>query len=220
MSKYFNNTESLSTPISEVSEENDSIIPTHIQQLDDSGKSNLQSKLNSTFDDEIKRVASQSAIIDDSMDELKKVTDSYTEIENALKKFKPLELFERLNQITFLMIEMRNRLDAIENHLKIDEEKPPKSPIEHFNESSYNKDNDLMNPKVVKEQLNNIQRGGIPTIPNENYIENGANLEEMFPGKPDEAYQAAYKSLAENQDKLNTQTTSKSPKGGIQGIRF
>jgi len=218
MSKYFNNTESLSTSISDISEENNSIIPTHIQQIDNDGKANLQSKLNNSLDDEIKKVASQSAIIDDSMDELKKVTDSYAEIENALKKFKPLELFERLNQITFLMIEMRNRLDAIENHLRLDEEKPLKSPIEQFNETSNN--DDLMDPKVAKEQLNSIQKGNIPTIPNENYIENGVNLEEMFPGKPDEAYQAAYKSLAENQDKLNTQTVSKSPKGGIQGIRF
>jgi len=224
MSKYFSNkpeiTKQIETPVQE-----SRAIPQPITKP----KSQLQQKellrASPEIEEEILQVAAQSAIVKETMDEINRINPN--KIENALKKFQPAELFERLNQITFVLIEMNNRLTAIEASLEKGEQLEPVpvktetlSPREQFEAAGQEdvSEKDLMDLDTAKEELKKITSAKkIPGIPNESYVDNGVSLEEVFPDRPDEAYKAAYSSMAETESDSGV---SKSPQGGMTGIKF
>ena len=148
-------------------------------------------------------------------------------IEESFKTFKPAELFERLNQITFLMIEMNNRMTAIEAQMRngnlSNTNDKPLSPKEQFEQSNPEKNNDQM-PTVeqVKNEIKKAQsEKKVPGIPTEDYIDKGVKLEEIFPEQSNEALQAAYESMAETEkETVNNSSIGLNSNGGMKGIVF
>ena len=159
-----------------------------------------------------------------------------TKVKNQFELFSPAELFEKLNQIMFVLADLGNRISSLENTTKnnmvsnnannsnngkIELSNPEdllkfEKSLEQNNPKPIN-DNTYLNPNEVKAALSNIRQGNIPkNIPSSEYIDNGLNLEEIFPNLDDEAYQAAYKAMSENKSS-NTDTQMPSP-GNMRGI--
>lgn len=189
--------------------------------------------------------------IDEIQEQNQKLAEEFNRIgrekvKQTFKSFDELEVLERLNQITFLLIQQNNRIENIEkalinniNTVKTNESMSVKTPSEMDVETQTPKDIseltptekhiletskkesldgvDLMNPNVVAKELNKIKSGQVPNIPLDGLVDNGVKLEEMFPGKDPEAYQAAYKSIEEKERENQALGYSKSPKGGLNG---
>lgn len=127
------------------------------------------------------------------------------------KEIKQTEILEKLSQHSFLMIQINDRLMKIENMLLslTGAEITPKetgvgrelTPRELYEESlKADEKIDYMDVNVVRKKIDTM-KDNIPNIPLEDYIDNGVKLEELFPNMPDEAYQAAYKSMDSKNNK-------------------
>lgn len=170
-------------------------------------------------------------------------------VKQTFKSFDELEVLERLNQITFLLVEQNNRITNVENVLKSFGNINPQQPIKETlndremeveTEASLNQDisqlsaidkhkleleaankplsnEDLMNPQKVSQEISRISSGKVPSIPTEGLTDNSIKLEEIFPDRDPEAYQAAYKSLEDTEKRKRGLGYSKSPKGGLTG---
>ena len=133
---------------------------------------------------------------------IKKVDTQSKAISNTFKEHSSLEIFERLSQLTFLMMAMNDRLTSLEetiekhvlNGYKRENAQPgvqsTKTPRELYEEQIQN-NNKLDSVESVQNKINEGMQ--IPNIPDENTTT--PNLEKMFPNLPSEAYQAAYNGL-------------------------
>jgi len=224
MSKYFSNDTTIDT--SYISKEPISrAMPTPQEVEQSPAMSSDQLVTPTKIEEEVLQVAAQSAIINEAMDEINRVNP--TKIEESFKTFKPAELFERLNQITFLMIEMNNRMTAIEKQIRNGDiqntNDRPLTPIEQFEQSNPGKNDDQM--MTVEQVKNGIKKAQaekkVPGIPTEDYIDRGVKLEEIFPDQSNEALQAAYESIAETEKDIgNNNSAGSNPNGGMKGIVF
>jgi hypothetical protein len=213
------------------------------ETLSDSQKEMLSRPVTS-IDDKIEEIHEQNQEIKEQFNKIEK-----ERVKQTFKSFDELEVLERLNQITFLLMQQNNRLNNIEEFLKSGsvttiekktnnteyqtEEKQTvreseinsepqdlskMSPIErHKYETEVEKEVDFMNPTEVQREINKIQYGGTPSIPNEGLVDNSINLEETFPDREPEAYQAAYTAMEEVKKRNPDVGYSKSPKGGFNG---
>ncbi len=124
--------------------------------------------------------------------------DKYN-LNNTYEKFSGAEIFQKLNQVVFLLVELNTRIANVEEILAVNTNnitplKPKLTPREQY-ESNEDVDNtDLFDISNVKEQLNNISKK-IPKIPGEDYLDKSKNLEDIFPNAPEEAIQASYNSM-------------------------
>lgn len=247
MGKYFSNDSDLSNYTTVADESVDTTklaMPTnHILNQSSSVDSkeilqqfpkNNDYKQPTTTDEHIDFVKNQNALanhmVNSYSEELK------TKVKNQFELFSPAELFEKLNQIMFVLADLGNRISSLENTTKnnmvsnnannsnngkIELSNPEdllkfEKSLEQNNPKPIN-DNTYLNPNEVKAALSNIRQGNIPkNIPSSEYIDNGLNLEEIFPHLDDEAYQAAYKAMSENKIS-NTDTQMPSP-GNMRGI--
>jgi len=204
-----------------------------------------------------KPISSEQQSIDSKIDEIHEQNEAIKEhfihiekekVKQTFKSFDELEVLERLNQITFLLVQQNSRLDKIEEFLKSSSDslnKPNESFEDKLRESEreseiqnlkpedishmtpterhiYETNNtdkpvDFTNPTDVQREISKIRNGQPPSLPDEGLIDTSVNLEEMFPDKDPEAYQAAYSSM-EAAKKMNPNIGySKSPKGGLNG---
>jgi len=117
-----------------------------------------------------------------------------SKIPNTFKEKDAIDIFERLNQITFLLIDLNKRISAIEKHLS----------NKTFDETSNyaieamtkNVDKELQQFREEFKNKNTEKEEQIPTIPGTNK----PNLSAIFPNAPKEAIAAAYKQMIEEQD--------------------
>lgn len=134
-----------------------------------------------------------------------KIIEEDKPVEKQQTTVKQTDILEKLTQHSFLMVQMNDRLMKIEKLLLLltntdvevtIQKKDGLTPRELY-EASLQDDEvvDYMDINVVRNKLDNMKSETIPSIPLEDYIDNGIKLEEVFPDMPDEAYQAAYKSL-------------------------
>lgn len=166
-----------------------------------------------TVEEHIAHVNAQNNEITRAVKEISETTA--TEIKNTFESMEVLELFERMNQISFLLIKMNNRLTSIEEVMVgkqdvaslSDVPEVKLSPREQFIQQG---SKDLTPVEEANKKLSDAQKG-VTGLPSEDYIDKGANLEKMFPNMPEEAYQASYNTNIEE---------SKSPKGGTTGVVF
>jgi hypothetical protein len=153
-------------------------------------------------------------------------------VKQTFKSFDELEVLERLNQITFLLMQQNNRLDAIEKKLENvsvsntktnateERELTPREMYELEQQArAENKPNNdsLMNIENARKELQRITSGEVPKIPTEDFKDESVVLEEIFPDKDPEAYQEAYKAMEYSKKMSPTSGYSKSPKGGMSG---
>jgi len=189
------------------------------------------------------------------------VNNTKQEIENKFKKFGPAEMFEKMNQVIYVVTQLSDRILALEKRLsemeQIEQYKPNPQKEEIDNQStiiSPNKDFDtskiavidelkIPNSKImnnldkndiqtsnsmnippmptadeVRSHLKSLTSGNGGTMPINEYLDKGVNLEELFPHLDDEAYQAGYSSMLQNKNNSSTLTKDLPTPGGMRGI--
>lgn len=239
MGKYFSKDSELSKYVlPENTESVKNVIPLTdnlTNTLSDTTKEKLSKRFEPTNQDEyIDMVREQT---DHVSNMIKKYSDeSKKEFKNQFDKFAPAELFEKLNQLIFVVADLSNRITSLENKFS-NNNTPPNSKNEieisdpadlfrlqheldtldsskRFNQKPQN----IPDVSAIREHLSNIKQGNkVRTIPTEEYIDKGIKLEEVFPNLDDEAYQAVYSSLSKQ--KTHDYTTDDKPTpGGMRGI--
>ncbi len=173
-----------------------------------------------TVEEHIAKINHENKEINKAVKQITETTQE--EITNTFETFTALELFEKMNQITYLLIKMNNRMTSIEEVLagKADAEILNKTekkltPREQFMQEEQQKNED--NLDKANSQLKKGMSEEVIGLPDEDYLDKGTNLESMFPNMPSEAYQAAYQALDKTEAPKNV---SKSPNGGTTGIVF
>lgn len=216
MSKYFsNNTNFSNYPISEDGSVETSTIPEFTNENILSAEN--RELLSTNNSSELEKLKLQN-------EQLQKMLNTYmaetnTNIPNQFNQFAPAELFEKLNQLIFVVSNLSNRITDMEKTIaghknKVVEHKTTTisdpAQIIAF-EKEYNRNN-------VQETLDNIKKG--KNIPMEDYIDNSVRLEEMFPELGDEAYQAGYNALSQIKPTVTkpTDITAGQMRGGMNGF--
>lgn len=261
MGKYFSNdselvnyitTDDLAIDMTKTVTMPTSVVHNSTENLSESNKKVLEKQSTiktENIDDKINEIYNQNETIKNHFNQIEK-----ERVKQTFKSFDELEVLERLNQITFLLVQQNSRLDNIENFLKnssnsyshtnLDEENTyddtnnavefndrelevqasnvntnSMSPIErHIYETNKSNEIDYMNHDDVRTELNKIQYNqNTPIIPMDGLSDNSINLEETFPDRDPEAYQAAYSTLNELKKQNPHLGYSKSPKGGLNG---
>lgn len=150
-----------------------------------------------------------------SNDQVNKMVNDYThatntEVKNQFNSMTSVELFEKMNQLIFVVSNLSNKIADLEIIIKNNKLKNMKEPMEISDpkdlidlERKLNTFNKPASINDVQSQLNNIKKGNID-IPLEDYIDNSVRLEEMFPNLDDEAYQAGYNALSQTKPKPQT----------------
>jgi len=235
MGKYFSNTSDFSKY--DVTDDNSVDTSTVIPSTD-----NLTNKLSDETKEKLSKTPNDATNEDEYINLVKEQTDqvssmikkysdeSKQELKNQFKKFQPIEIFEKLNQIIFVIAELSNRINSLEKTIKgnseeKEEQKKISDPSELYAiqqhqelENKINipenipesKEEKLPNIEEIKKKINEAKSG---KIPNDDYKDNSINLEEVFPDLDDEAYQAAYASSSEK-EKTKTKTKEKTPTPG------
>jgi len=191
--------------------------------------------------------------------------ESKEEFKQHFERFAPAELFEKINQMIYVVTQLANKVTTLETIIKnsyINNETSSKSSNEktEFNDlqetnimvtepqriptitkksqSAFpsvsevkkellNKHNPTLQnvnkkamPSIdeVRQQLADIQNGkNIKSLPSEDYNDESLNLEELFPDLENDAYQAAYASMAKSKEKLDKTDVTPTP-GKMKGI--
>lgn len=226
------------------------------QPLSDETKQKLTEKNHtdtiSTEDEYINIVKEQSI---KTSDMIQKYSDeSKQEIKNQFAKFAPAELFEKMNQILFVLTTLSNKVDTLEktilqnvksvdnttNNGKLEVRNPADlykiQQTEKINTTSEKDDTPIIphsipnksqkvetSPQMpdvneVKKQLENIKKGIKPRMPGDGYTDKSVNLEQMFPNLDDEAYQAAYRAIDQQQNPGDSTTSTKPEPGKMRGL--
>jgi len=250
MGKYFSNDSELvnyaSTDDLSVDMTNQqTIIPNMVKSqpqttLSNNQKETLSSANQTSIEDKIDEISEQNEQITNHFEQIER-----ERVKQTFKSFDELEVLERLNQITFLLVEQNDRISRIESFLKnqnsnisktntLEKTKDNISPREqdeikktpddiskmtpterHIYETEKADNINYMDPNSVRKELNNMKTS--PTIPTEGFDDKGVVLEELIPDKDPEAYQAAYSAMNEVKKRNPTVGYSKSPKGGMNG---
>lgn len=216
MSKYFSkDTNFTNYPISEDGSVETSTIPEFTNENIISNEN--RELLSSNNSSELEKLKQQN-------EQLQKMINTYTtetntNVPNQFNHFAPAELFEKLNQLIFVVSNLSNRITDMEKTInnqqnKINEKRPTTisdpAQIMAF-EKEYNRNN-------VQAALDNIKKG--KNLPMEDYIDNSVRLEEMFPEMGDEAYQAGYNALSQIKPNVTkpTEIAVGQMRGGMNGF--
>lgn len=166
------------------------------------------------------------------------------EIDNKFNKFAPAEMFEKINQLIYVVTQLNNRLVNIEDLLKnsnsletnnkeltqhkientqiVKKEDKSNSENQFLDKSLGFKNKDVEMPSIeqISKHLASLSSGGKGTIPIENYLDSeSVKLEEIFPHLDDEAYQAGYSTMLKYKNQQNKQGTQSNPApGSMKGI--
>lgn len=227
MSKYFtDDTSTLTNQLEEQLEETNYAMPTPTA-IDKSMRDKIiqQDIPNPTsVEDHIAIVNHQNKTVNNMIKEI--TVGTAEEITQTFETLSTLELFERMNQISFLLVKMNSRLDGIEKAIngtngvkttqeytqveqtavepiKPDYQEQEKPKIDTSNMSpreqyALEKTDKLSPLEAAHKQL----ADGIKSnFPDEGYVGEGTNLEKIFPNMPDDAYQAAYSSINDIRNK-------------------
>lgn len=193
-----------------------------------------------TQDDYIDMVKVQA---DAATDMVKKYSEeSKQELKNQFEKFSPVELFEKINQLIFVVADLSNRVSSMEQTIKTGKVEQPqemeitdpetlyriqsrmeKRGIDNFEDAA---------PKSIPQQpenntvdvpdINDVRRrlaeikSGVKSIPSEGLVDKSIKLEEVFPNLDDEAYSAAYAAMQQN--KVVEVTEERPQPGAMRGI--
>jgi|SaaInlStandDraft_4_1057021.scaffolds.fasta_scaffold28399_2 hypothetical protein len=236
MGKYFSSDSDLSQY--NVSEENSidttNVIPSTdnlTKPLSDETKEQLIQSTPSTTDEHINVVKQQTEHVSQMIQTYSE--ESKQEFKNHFEKFAPAELFEKLNQLIFVVTDLSNRITSLENntsgtppnktHIRKEISNPQElyEMQEHGNISESIKIPDNNQTPVdiesVKKDIANIKKGKTPkNIPSDGLTDNTVNLEEMFPDLDDDGLQAAYASMSEK--KVDRTTVIKPVPGNMRSI--
>jgi hypothetical protein len=235
MSKYFtDDTTSLTNQLEEQLEETNYVIPTPAAV-----DTTIQEKINqqnikdidqkpTSVEEHIAIVNNQNKTVNKMMHEI--TSGTAEEITNTFETLSTLELFERMNQISFLLVKMNSRLDNIEKVIrnntsteqktnnKVDQHIVPDTTASEkvdYQEVERNKSEiSKLSPREQYElgtskNLSPLEAAqkqladGIKNnmMPDEGYDGIGTNLEKIFPNMPAEAYQSAYESINDIRNK-------------------
>jgi hypothetical protein len=206
-------------------------------------------------EDYIQLVYEQSAEVTESIKKFS--NDTKQEIKNVFDKFAPAEIFEKLNQLIYVVTQLNNRVASLEELIQnnspqittnvqnnsqpiiktnsidttITETMSTNSdlgiPVNHHTpfsnrptEVTSEDDQPMMTVAEIKHHLRDITSGKSPSIlPTNGYLDKSINLEKIFPNMDDEAYQAAYSSIASAQNKPSLDVAPPTP-GKMRGITF
>lgn len=248
MGKYFSNDSDFSQYNLE-EEKHSNVIPSTdnlTKPLSDKTKEKLSRTPNDAVneDDYINLVKEQTEQVSSMISKYSE--ESKQELHNQFKKFQPVEIFEKLNQLIFVVAQLNNKISKLENTLLgIEEEKqnrvitdpaqlyklqekekmleniniPENIPVQEIKTPDNFKKNERPDINVLRQQINDAKNG--KKIPNYEYSDNSINLEEVFPDLDDEAYQAAYASsmrLEKTKSKAVEQTPTPGKMKGITGF--
>ncbi len=160
-------------------------------------------------------------------------------VEQQFEKFAPAELFEKLNQILFTIVDLSNRVTSLEktilansNGMPTQEKKPititdPEqlyrlqgridelTKIEQpasIPQQAASDNNERPHVDELRSMLADAKNGKARKIPSEGFVGDGVKLEEMFPNLEDAAYTAAYTAM--NTYNKTEHTDSKKPEPG------
>ncbi len=222
MSKYFSNDTNLSKYDMTETNSVDVTMATHIpSELSENITHEQKELLNKPYipmntDEHISYVREQS-------NQIKKMVETYSEeskqtITNNFSKFAPAELFEKLNQIIFILANINNRLTALEDNSKeakktnpsINEAiSDPKELYEFHKRQELNENRSTAEQQIsvseAQQIMKKILNGENPLkIPDEGFVDKSMDLEELIPNLPDDAYQAAYASMAKAENTFNS----------------
>ena len=251
MGKYFSNDSDLSKyNFTEDSVDASRVIPSTdnlTQPLTEKVKNNLSNRgktptIAKNEDEYISIVREQTDSITDSIHKYSEETKQ--EITNNFKKFSPVELFEKMNQMLFIIGELSNKIKSLESKIDLLCDTSPVQPNKSQNSEKFMQEStpntaieekyvknvqsipqktiqapapkktadsiDMMNKTEVKNQLQGIISGKT-RLPTDGYIDGGVKLEEVFPNLDDEAYQAAYKTMAEQKEEVKLSNSKPIP---------
>jgi hypothetical protein len=209
MSKYFTDDNDLSALTEQVQESTkiDNItIPTQTNNNTSQYSQINQQKPTprpTTVEEHIAAINIQNNEVNKSMEEITKQTGD--KISNTFETLAPLELFERMNQLTYLIVKMNNKLTAIEELLVLSKNnkssvmdipkeivKEKLSPKEQYIQEN---SQELTPLEAAQQQLRQGMESHGNGLPVEGYTDESNNLENIFPNMPTEAYQAAYQGM-------------------------
>jgi len=157
-------------------------------------------------------------------------TGTAEEITQTFETLSTLELFERMNQISFLLVKMNSRLDSIEKaitngvnsatvqqpqeYTKVEQVTTEPTKVDYQEEAQNKAEISKLSPReqYALEKTDNLSpleaahkqlADGIKSngMPDEGYTGEGTNLEKIFPNMPAEAYQSAYEAINDIRNK-------------------
>lgn len=162
--------------------------------------------------------------------------ESKQELKNQFQKFQPVEIFEKLNQIIFVIAQLGNKITSLEktlntimtnnadepddknennNDMNIDEHNETENDIPQSIPNTNQTSDDMPTVNEIKQKINMAKNGNKD---NDTYTDKSVKLEEIFPNLDDEAYQAAYaSSMLKERNKPKTEEKTPSP-GKMRGI--
>jgi len=229
MSKYFtDDTSTLTNQLEEQTEEVNYAMPTPMA-VDKSIRDKIIQQDTPTpiqaptsVEEHIAVVNHQNKTVNKMMEEI--TAGTAEKITNTFESLSTLELFERMNQISFLLVKMNSRLDSIEKainngnisvnttqtYTQVDtKETADVDKVDYQEQAKIKDDISKLSPReqYAMEQTKTLSpletaqkqlADGIKTggaMPDEGYVDSSTNLEKIFPNMPDDAYQAAYESI-------------------------
>lgn len=247
MSKYFSQDSELFNYTSEVTSDDPNnkspVIPSTenlTSPLDEQKKESLRIPADSIDEnDYISLVHKQTAAVSDMVAQYSH--DSKQEIKRQFDKFSPAELFEKMNQMMFVISTLNNKVDELSSLFAKTQMDTPSEDKELSNpEDLYVRQEKqrviIQNENIpqqiptkstvdsvpaigdITKQLSNI-KSGAPQLPDDGYTDSSINLEQMFPDLDDEAYQAAYSSMTQSDTPSKTEVKRPTP-GDMRGIVF
>lgn len=221
MSKYFTDDNDLSSLTTQIEQPTTSVATPIPNPVDNSIQNQINSQneipkkptnVPTSVEEHIASVTAQNNEVNTAM---KHITQAAGEqIENDFKSLAPLELFERMNQLTYLIVKMNNKLTAIEKLLidggdaktELDAANIRTESATHNTSTTtsvspkeqYLKQQEdskrLSAVELAQQQLSKGMYNHGNGLPSEGYADESNNLEKIFPNMPEEAYQAAYES--------------------------
>ena len=226
MSKYFtDDTSNLTNQLEDELEETNYAMPTP-QVVDSSMRDKIiQQDITpikpTSVEEHIAVVNHQNKTVNNMIKEI--TTGTAEEITNTFETLSTLELFERMNQISFLLVKMNARLDGIEKAItdgktqivepqqeyrQVEQTEVEPTKVDYQEAAKDAVDTSKLSPReqYALEKTENLSpleaahkqlADGIKSnrLPDEGYIDSGTNLEKIFPNMPADAYQAAYESI-------------------------
>jgi len=245
MGKYFSNDTDLKIHIDDNEKNSNIVIPS---------ADNLTHALSEITKEKLLKNKFEPTNVDEYIDMVKVQTQQTTQmvqryseeskqdLKKQFDKFSPVELFEKINQLIFVVADLSNRIGKLEiavksKHTISDDEKPVEisDPADiyrlqqmldngDFVNNEKNTDQEKKN-KLVDDDLDEIKKRlaavksnkPLKTIPSEGFTDSGIKLEEVFPNLDNEAYEAAYSELIKTNN--NASFKDKPIPGGMRAIK-
>lgn len=157
----------------------------------------------------------------DELNNQKKILDSMvTDLMNAnldtmvesFKDFSPLEIFARLNQLSYLMIKLNARMTGLEDKMDILISRMEYKNNDVVVRENINAPSDVIDLNTAKSFLNALSNNEIDSA---GFIDKSIKLEEVFPDRPDAAYRAAYQAIPDINVPKEKDISATIPSSGI-----